>query len=148
MANEQALADHLLSMDLRTQIAERRRNRYGAAPATPSVVSDAEWYRIFHAKSRGVKLKWRAEPGDSYVYFIQSEQGPVKIGISAAVRKRLSTLQSAHPAKLHLRATICAGPSIERAYHRRFAAHRLHGEWFAPHPDILAEIERLKGMAA
>lgn len=26
------------------------------------------------------------------------------------------------------------------------AAHRLHGEWFAPHPDILAEIDRLKSM--
>jgi len=34
--------------------------------------------------------------------------------------------------------------AFERAYHRQFAAHRLHGEWFAPHPDILAEIDRLK----
>lgn len=33
----------------------------------------------------------------------------------------------------------------ERDYHARFAAHRLRGEWFAPHPDILAEIEHLNG---
>lgn len=31
----------------------------------------------------------------------------------------------------------------ERAYHAMFKAHRLHGEWFEPHPDILAEIARL-----
>lgn len=33
-------------------------------------------------------------------------------------------------------------------YHLRFAAHRHgKGEWFSPHPDILAEIERLNGKA-
>nr|WP_144036753.1 GIY-YIG nuclease family protein [Sphingopyxis witflariensis] len=31
----------------------------------------------------------------------------------------------------------------ERILHDRFAAHRLHGEWFERHPDILAEVERL-----
>lgn len=31
----------------------------------------------------------------------------------------------------------------ERAYHKHFSEHRLHGEWFEPHPDIMAEIERL-----
>lgn len=31
----------------------------------------------------------------------------------------------------------------ERAYHERFMKHHLRGDWFSPHPDILAEIERL-----
>lgn len=35
------------------------------------------------------------------------------------------------------------GSEWERAYHNVFHTWRFCGEWFAPHPDILAEIERL-----
>ena len=37
-------------------------------------------------------------------------------------------------------AMLVANSPLAGAYH-----HALHGEWFAPHPDILAEIERLEG---
>jgi hypothetical protein len=33
--------------------------------------------------------------------------------------------------------------NFEVAYHRLFAEHRAFGEWFEPHPDILAEVDRL-----
>lgn len=36
----------------------------------------------------------------------------------------------------------------ERTYHNAFEPWRFCGEWFAPHPDILAEIERIGGSHA
>ena len=78
-----------------------------------------------------------------YVYFIRSAPGEIKIGKAIDVQKRLNGLQTSHPHRLQLLATTVGGKPAERAYHARFAEHRLHGEWFSPHPDILAEIERL-----
>ncbi len=53
-------------------------------------------------------------------------------------------IQSGNPKRLHVLASFFSEDSIatEQGYHGRFKAHRLHGEWFAPHPDILAEIAR------
>lgn len=39
--------------------------------------------------------------------------------------------------------TMRKGSLWERTYHNAFEPWRFCGEWFAPHPDILAEIERL-----
>lgn len=80
----------------------------------------------------------------SVVYFIRSGDGPIKIGLALDVEKRLRGLQTAHHEPLSVLAVTGGGQPQEIAYHRRFAAHRLHGEWFEPHEDILAEIERLK----
>ncbi|CAB5222816.1 Meiotically up-regulated gene 113 [uncultured Caudovirales phage] len=77
------------------------------------------------------------------VYFIISEFGPIKIGATGDIDARLSTLRTMSPCGLTLAAVAEGGCRIERDYHIRFAEHRLHGEWFAPHPDILAEIARL-----
>lgn len=79
----------------------------------------------------------------SFVYFILAATGEIKIGMAVDVVQRLNSLQTSHPAKLEILATTSGGRKRERQYHERFAAHRLHGEWFEPHPDILAEIERL-----
>lgn len=77
------------------------------------------------------------------VYFIQSGSGPIKIGIAVDVEKRRRSLQTAHPFPLTLLATCKGGRKQESVYHERFAEFRQEGEWFSPHPDILAEIERL-----
>ena len=79
----------------------------------------------------------------SLAYFIQAETGQIKIGLAKDPRERLRTLQTGSPVALRLLAFIAGGYDAEQGYHARFAAHRLHGEWFAPHPDILAEITRL-----
>lgn len=76
------------------------------------------------------------------VYFIRSPQG-IKIGMSNNPEGRLRVLQTGHTEPLELLAFTEGGKDLEREYHTRFAAHRLAGEWFAPHPDILAEIERV-----
>jgi hypothetical protein len=72
----------------------------------------------------------------------------IKIGFSTKVHYRLCTLQSmAGPMRLALLAGTYGGWAQERAYLQRFQEHKFSGEWFAPHPDILAEIERLSAGA-
>jgi len=80
---------------------------------------------------------------DHEVYFISSDDGPIKIGSTWDVRKRLSNLQTASPHKLKILATTGGGNFMEIHYHGRFKEHRIRGEWFARHPDVMAEIERL-----
>jgi hypothetical protein len=79
------------------------------------------------------------------VYFIGAGDGPIKIGMSDDPRKRLRTLQTSHHQPLAILAVCEGGRVREGEYHRTFARHRLNGEWFARHPDILAEIASLTG---
>lgn len=82
-------------------------------------------------------------PTFSTIYFIGSDGGPIKIGYTKDITIRLRDLRLANALPLSLLASTNGRTKLEREYHARFAAHRLHGEWFAPHPDILAEIDRL-----
>lgn len=77
------------------------------------------------------------------VYFIEAETGLIKIGASHNPDQRIKELRAMSPVKLTILATVSGRIGDERAYHKQFAAHRSHGEWFHPHPDILAEITRL-----
>ena len=79
---------------------------------------------------------------EGYVYFIKSEKThSIKIGYtSGQVKKRLNSLQTAHPYKLHLLATLPGTREYEKSLHERFSSFRLKGEWFDPHPDLLAFI--------
>lgn len=79
------------------------------------------------------------------VYFIAAgEGGPIKIGLAVDPAARIYSAQVFNHEKLILLATVTGGRSAEREYHRRFEAHRIHGEWFRRCPDILAEIARLE----
>lgn len=80
----------------------------------------------------------------SSVYFIAAVGGPIKIGLAVNPLDRLRSLQTAHPKKLRLLATVPGDHRAEAAYHQRFATHRLQGEWFAPHAEILDEIRRIR----
>lgn len=112
-------------------IAERRRYEARLEQAEAELITE-----------RG--LGWRRrEEKPQLVYFIGAESGPIKIGIAVQPGERLKTLQTSHHERLNLLAVCEGGQTLEREYHKRFAAHRLHGEWFERHPDILAEIERL-----
>ena len=84
-----------------------------------------------------------AQQGRPMVYFIGAIEGPIKIGTSTDIIRRLRALQSSHPEPLYLFAADAGGSQKERAYHTRFAKHRLTGEWFARAPEILAEIRSL-----
>lgn len=75
----------------------------------------------------------------SAVYALAAPGGPIKIGVSHNVRKRVQELRGASPAPLTL---VCAarcgsdafaGPNarrVEQLAHETLGAHRLHGEWF------------------
>lgn len=134
---------------------------YGMAQGRPRSVSNA-WRDmatlVIHARRDGVNeerarreeadLKFirdteRRTIADGFVYFIGGDEGPIKIGWSSNVEGRLKGLQTSHAAPLKVYAFKKGRLAHEAWYHKRFAAHRLHGEWFERHPDVLAEIERL-----
>lgn len=67
------------------------------------------------------------------VYFVHAKTArTVKIGITYDVAGRLKNLQSSCPIPLELARVIeNASLETEKELHERFAAHRLHGEWFS-----------------
>lgn len=72
--------------------------------------------------------------GDTWVYLIKAKglSQIYKIGQSIDIDKRLASLQASSPVKLTVECAIFAGnqPDLETLLHRKFADHRLHGEWF------------------
>lgn len=77
------------------------------------------------------------------IYFIQAEGvGHIKIGFTADedVLVRLADLQTGSPVPLRVLGTTPGAVVEEKNLHRRFAAHRVHGEWFRPVPELLALI--------
>ncbi len=75
----------------------------------------------------------------TYVYFIQvGTGGPIKIGFSQDPTQRLASIQHHHPTELRLLAIMSGGLAEELELHRRFAPHRLRGEWFAPAHELVA----------
>jgi hypothetical protein len=82
------------------------------------------------------------------VYFIGGEVGAIKIGIAVEPEKRLAELQSGSPIPLSILALAEGGREREWAYHTLlFHRHRLHGEWFERHPELMAEIDRINALA-
>lgn len=82
--------------------------------------------------------------GAHYIYFIAAPDADVvKIGIAGDPKRRFRTIQACSPVRLELVLFVRGTIFDERHLHERFAAHRVHGEWFRYHSDILSLIERL-----
>lgn len=98
---------------------------------------------------------------DGCVYFCQAgARGPIKIGFSTQVTKRLGTIArnffdwppaerakfkvgSGHRCDVRLRGVVRGKGADEWDTHRRFARLRLgRTEWFKPGPDLLQYIEQ------
>ncbi len=77
-------------------------------------------------------------------YFFASADDRVKIGYSGCVSRRLRQVRYTTAYRTIVAATARGGMSRETHYHARFAEHRLEGEWFTLHPDIIDEIDRLR----
>ena len=118
----------------RDQIMERRRNGY-SAPQNPEQTTTIQRKRV-------------SKQARQYVYFIRHSDGPIKIGYATNVTNRLKGMQTAHYAELILIAVRTGGRKREAEYHARYAEHHLRGEWFSPHPDILAEVARINKLKA
>jgi hypothetical protein len=78
------------------------------------------------------------------VYFIQSgHDGPIKIGTAADPHRRLCQLQTGHHEPLKIIAVADGDQKEERKLHERFAASRVHGEWFRASADVVAYIRNV-----
>jgi hypothetical protein len=78
----------------------------------------------------------------AYLYAIRRrDTREVKIGITADPAGRLGTLQTAHGEPLELAFALPCDSRTEAEVHRRFAASRKIGEWFAESPELIAWME-------
>lgn len=83
------------------------------------------------------------DPSAKYTYFMRDRRnGLIKIGMARHPDERRARLNSSGAHDVEILAVVRGG-ELERAYHKHFADLCAGGEWFHPHPDILAEIERL-----
>ncbi|MGJ8477228.1 GIY-YIG nuclease family protein [Sphingobium yanoikuyae] len=92
------------------------------------------------------RKRCKSVPRTSYirqVYFAAAPGGPIKIGMACDTERRVRELRKETKTDIRLLAETSGGSFIESMYHRRFADARIHGEWFARTPAILAEIDRL-----
>jgi hypothetical protein len=87
--------------------------------------------------------RWRMMAGPR-VYFVGPEAGPIKIGYTGDLRDRMSALQCGSPQIVLVWAAPPGDRTEEWLYHQRFAARRLHGEWFERCPEIEAAIDHLR----
>lgn len=63
--------------------------------------------------------------------YVVGYAGFIKIGFtSGPVENRIRTLQTACPEVLKVYGESHGTPELERQLHKRFATHRLEGEWF------------------
>lgn len=76
-----------------------------------------------------------------YVYFARRSDGLIKIGTSKDPESRVRGIGTISGMAVTLLALQWGSYKDERALHRRFAAHRVVGEWFKPAPELLAHIE-------
>jgi hypothetical protein len=79
-----------------------------------------------------------------YTYFMRDRQGGglIKIGMSQDPDARRAALSASGYHDMEILLTLRDG-CLEGLYHQHFADLCVGGEWFEPHPDIFAEIERL-----
>lgn len=99
------------------------------------------------AERQGLPLpdpQWKRDQREYVVYFIRRGiDGPIKIGRSCDVTKRMSALQISCAEPLMLLATTSGDYRLEAILHKRFGAARLEGEWFRPVEELLRHIEEL-----
>ncbi len=98
--------------------------KVGLDPRTPQVAPPSTWKR---ERKQRIAL---------FTYFIQRQDGgPIKIGITDNIAKRLIGLQCGSPVAL-----VCLGfiaGDREKELHGQFQSLRLSGEWFQPERELL-----------
>lgn len=96
-------------------------------------VTEADW------------IKW-GEGAKEFTYFARGKwSGRIKIGKSKQPAYRVSKLHHDRgPSEEAEMLVFRTMPEWERMYHDAFHPWRVEGEWFAPHPDILAEVARVR----
>lgn len=84
----------------------------------------------------------RGSSDAKYTYFMRDGvSGLIKIGMSADPNERRMALAASGARSMEILLVLRDG-NLEGCYHQHFADLRVEGEWFLPHPDIFAEIDR------
>ena len=83
------------------------------------------------------------------LYFIQiGKMGPIKVGITNDIQKRLIGLQTSNPEQLNVlyceKLEAQEARSLEKEYHIMLRDASLKGEWFRPTPFVLEIVEDVK----
>lgn len=78
---------------------------------------------------------------DVYVYFIQAEDGPIKIGTTREPEARLRHFQAHNAHEVYFLGVFPSTARHERLLHSRLCRHRIRGEWYEPHDDVYDAIE-------
>lgn len=71
-----------------------------------------------------------------HVYFVEAENGLIKVGFSKSIRERFKKLATATPLTLTLLGLRPGTAQAEREIHKRFADQRVMGEWFKPSSEL------------
>lgn len=72
----------------------------------------------------------------------------IKIGYSAEPRRRVQSLQASCPMQVKLLGVLPGNKDTERQFHREFRRHRIRGEWYHPHEDLLDTIKVLRNYSS
>ena len=87
-------------------------------------------------------IVWHSQ-GMSFVYFIQAESGPIKIGFSLDVRRRHRALQQAHFEKLTVLGYIIGTEELEKSLKVSMRSNQIRGEWFRPTSEVLSLVSTM-----
>lgn len=115
--------------------ARRRRGSHPMVGRTdvrkPTFTSSTPIWQRTNARPEDVINFWCTELDKPlFVYFIEDDGGPVKVGKAYDPIARLSELQCGNPRPLSLKHVILAGPSTEQTIHQTWWFARGFGEWF------------------
>lgn len=78
------------------------------------------------------------------IYFIQGAMGgPIKIGYTNNLGRRLFELQEGNPYPLRVLATTEGDRKVEGLLHRKFSEYRYRIEWFEDAPELLEFIANI-----
>jgi hypothetical protein len=123
--------------------------RFGFVPGSESpayaVLSSGKWqsldvHGILHDEvARYIADYVPPSSCEGFVYFVQAGAGgPIKVGWSQDVARRIAELQTANAHRLLLLGTLPGRMEKEAAVHTALAHLRLEGEWFRDAPELRA----------
>lgn len=78
------------------------------------------------------------------VYFAGSSDSPIKVGYTINLDKRISAIKTAAPTPVKLLTSVPGNRKTESYFHARLRPHRLQGEWFTPHSEVLDLISKVQ----
>jgi hypothetical protein len=84
----------------------------------------------------------------SVVYFMQRDDGAIKIGFTSDILRRVGELRKKERSPIELLACYPGGKPDELRLHATFASSLIGDEWFRPDEDLVAFIEALRERAA